>query len=74
MNVRNYNPALMEKILEDSPNSFQRKITSTPNEPYDVDPSADEIIMVVDLGDGRKKNIKIAPSDDPTTLSKKFCF
>jgi hypothetical protein len=31
MNARAYNPALMEKMLEDSPDGYQRKITPTPN-------------------------------------------
>lgn len=30
--------------------------------------------MVVDLGDGRKKNIRIAPNDDALALAKRFCF
>ena len=30
--------------------------------------------MVVDLGDGRKKNIRITDEDDPSALARKFCF
>jgi hypothetical protein len=29
--ARGYNPALLEKLLEDSPDGYQRKITLTPN-------------------------------------------
>lgn len=62
---------LIEKMLEDSPNG---KVHTTPNDSQEFASGDGKIVMVVDLGDGRKKKIYIGEGDDANTLARKFCF